>query len=82
MTIKIIDVNSENIKDYLSVCFCKKDSIGYNLKLDWMKKRLKEGLKIKFITDNKDKIVHGYIEYIDGENAWRAVDAKGYLFIH
>ena len=46
-----------------------------------MKKRLKEGLKIKFLTDDKDNIVHGHIEYTKGENAWRAVDAKGYLFI-
>ena len=24
----------------------------------------------------------GFIEYIPGEFAWRAVDAKGYMFIH
>lgn len=82
MTIQIVDINLKNIKNYLSICFCKKDSIGYNIKLDWIKKRLKEGLKIKFITDDKDNIVHGYIEYINGENTWRAVDAKDYVFIH
>ena len=79
---KIIDLNLENIKQYPSICFCKKDSVGYNLKLDWMKKRLSDGLVIKFLTDQKDNIIHGYIEYTNGENAWRAVDAKGYLFIH
>ena len=82
MAIKIIDVSPKNIENYLSVCFCKKASSGYNKKLDWMKKRIKEGLKIKFLTDDKDNIVHGYIEYTKGENAWRAVDAKDYLFIH
>ncbi len=82
MAVKIIDINQDNIKDFLSICFCKKDSVGYNLKLDWVKKRLTEGLKIKFLTDDQDNIVHGYIEYINGESAWRAVDAKGYLFIH
>ena len=34
------------------------------------------------MLDKKDNIVHGYIEYTKGENAWRSVDAKWYLFIH
>lgn len=82
MKLRIVDVNLKNIKDYPSVCFSKKDSAGYNLKLDWFKKQIKKGLKIKFLTDDNDNILHGYIEYTDGQNAWRAVDAKGYLFIH
>ena len=82
MTVKIIDINPDNIKNFLSICFCKKNSVGFNQKIEWIKKRLKEGLKIKFLIDEKDNIVHGYIEYIEGQNAWRAVDARGYLFIH
>ena len=31
--------------------------------------------------NDKEKCI-GFIEYIPGEFAWRAVDAKGYLFIH
>jgi len=80
MSLQKINLDLQNYKDYPSVCFCKKDSIGYNKKQDWVKDRLKEGLKIKILTDGKS--INGYIEYIDGENAWRAVDAKGYLFIH
>jgi N-acetylglutamate synthase-like GNAT family acetyltransferase len=29
-----------------------------------------------------DKKCHGFIEYVPGEYAWRAVEAKDYLFIH
>ena len=39
-------------------------------------------MKIKILFDEEDKKIHGYIEYTSGENAWRAVDAKDYLFIH
>jgi len=76
----IIDLNLDNINNYPSICFCKKGSVGYTQKLDWMKKRLKEGLKIKVLTD--DEKIRGYIEYTNGENAWRAVDAKGHIFIN
>jgi ribosomal protein S18 acetylase RimI-like enzyme len=30
----------------------------------------------------KERKCIGFIEYIPGEYAWRAVDAQGYLFIH
>ena len=79
---KIINVNQENINNFPSICFCKKNSVGLNNKLDWINKRQKEGLKIKFLIDDETNKVHGYIEYSDGENAWRAIDAKDYLFIH
>ncbi len=79
---KIIDVNIKNISEYPATCFCKSDNMGYKIKLDWLKKRFKEGLKVKVLYAEKDKRVRGFIEYIDGENAWRAVDVKGYLFIH
>jgi N-acetylglutamate synthase-like GNAT family acetyltransferase len=39
-------------------------------------------LKIKALYFENDKKCHGFIEYVSGEYAWRAVEAKDYLFIH
>jgi len=41
---------------------------------------MSEGMKIKLLyLDNK---LCGYIEYIPGKLAWRAIDANNYFFIH
>jgi N-acetylglutamate synthase-like GNAT family acetyltransferase len=79
---KIIDVNLENIEEYPPTCFLNPQNEGYRIKQGWLKKRFSEGLKIKVLYDETDKKVHGFIEYVSGENAWRAVEAKDYLFIH
>lgn len=79
---KIIDVNLKNIEQYSPTCFLNPKNDGYKIKLGWLKKRFLERLKIKILYDEKDKKIHGFIEYVPGENAWRAVDAKKYLFIH
>lgn len=78
--VEIIEVTKDNMDKYCPRCFIAEDSPGMQAKLEWTKKRFKEGLKLKQIYDGKKLI--GYIEYIDGENAFRAVDAKEYLFIH
>jgi len=54
---------------------------GYQHKFQWIKKRLSEGLKVKMLNTQDDGIV-GYIEYVPGEHAWRAVNAENYMFIH
>jgi hypothetical protein len=79
--IKIVDTTADNILDY-GVCGYK-DIIraGYPEKVDWLKKRFKEGLKIKTLYSEKDGS-QGMLEYIPGEYCWRPVAAKGYLFIH
>jgi L-amino acid N-acyltransferase YncA len=46
--------------------------------LNWLQARFREGMRIK-ILKLPDR---GFIEYIPGEYAWRAVDASGYMFIH
>ena len=56
----------------------KRKSEGYARKLRWLKQRFAEGLRIKMFALPE----RGFIEYIPGEFAWRAVDAKGYMFIH
>lgn len=79
--IKIIDTNSENILE-LGVCGYKNiNTPGFPEKIDWLKNRFSEGLKIKTLYSEKDK-TQGMIEYIPGEYCWRPVEASGYMFIH
>lgn len=80
--VKIVDVNKHNISEYVPTCFLNPMNEGYQTKLGWIKKRFSEGMKIKLLYAGQDKKCNGFIEYIPGEYAWRAVDAKGYLFIH
>jgi GNAT superfamily N-acetyltransferase len=56
----------------------KKKSAGYKRKLEWLRARFAEGMRIKLL-ELPDR---GFIEYLPGEYAWRAVDAKGFMFIH
>ena len=80
--IKIINVDSNNISQYPPKCFLNPKNEGYQIKLEWLKKRFTEGLKIKLLYLEKERKYIGFIEYIPGEYAWRAVDALGYMFIH
>ena len=80
--VKIVDVNEKNINEYPPRCFLKTDNIGYKKKYDWLIKRFSEGLKIKNLYVEGEKNCNGFIEYIAGENAWRSVDAKDFMFIH
>ncbi len=79
---KIISVNSENISEYQPACFLNPKNEGYLKKLKWLKERFSNGLIIKLLYLENEKKCNGFIEYIPGEYAWRAVDAKGYMFIH
>ncbi len=76
----IIDVDKNNISQYPPKCFLNPKNEGYQIKVEWLKKRFSEGLKIKLLYLETKCI--GFIEYVPGEYAWRAVDAKGYMFIH
>lgn len=76
---EILDVAAENVEKTGFFCFMsKKKSEGYQRKLRWLKDRFAEGMRIKMLTLPE----RGFIEYIPGEHAWRAVHADGYLFIH
>ncbi len=78
-SVEIIDVNSENVDKTGFFCFMsKKKSPGYALKLAWLKERFSEGLRLKMLKLPE----RGFIEYIPGQYAWRAVNASGYMFIH
>jgi predicted GNAT family acetyltransferase len=79
--IGIVDTNADNICDY-SLCGYKSiKQEGYKRKTDWLKERFMEGMKVKIPHSSEDGSV-GMIEYVPGENAWRAVEAEGYMLIH
>jgi hypothetical protein len=80
--VKIVDVDENNMLQFPPTCFLNPKNEGFLIKVKWLKKRFSEGLKIKQLYIENEKKCNGFIEYIPGENAWRAVDAKGYLFIH
>ncbi len=81
--IRIVEIDGKNISEHPEViCFINPNHPSYSLKLQWLKKRFAEGLKIKLLYREHDTKCVGFIEYIPGEFAWRAVDARGYLFIH
>jgi ribosomal protein S18 acetylase RimI-like enzyme len=78
----IITINRNNLADYPDyVCFINAKHPAHSLKKEWVEKRLSEGLHIKLLYVPGQKKAAGFIEYIPGENAWRAVSAKGFLFI-
>ena len=79
---KIVRLTQENISQYPPTCFLNPKNEGYQIKLKWTKKRFSEGLKINQLYSEKEGKCIGFIEYIPGEYAWRAVNAEGYMFIH
>jgi L-amino acid N-acyltransferase YncA len=81
--LKIITITSQNLADYPDVvCFINKNNPAHSLKTEWLKQRLEEGLRIKLLYVEGKKKAAGFLEYASGENAWRAVTARNYLFIH
>ncbi|MEP1095892.1 MAG: GNAT family N-acetyltransferase [Cyclobacteriaceae bacterium] len=78
---KIVEVTPENATK--ETFFCIKDTKrqGFKDKLKWFEKRRKEGLQIKILKNDEDKMI-GFIEYVPAKYAWRPVDADNYMFIH
>ena len=80
-TVEIISFDSENLTNHGFFCYkSKPKSDGYRQKLDWLSQRQAEGLRMKILVEGKRSM--GFIEYIPGEYAWRAVRAADYLVIH
>ncbi|WGM89978.1 MAG: YoaP domain-containing protein [Candidatus Bathyarchaeum tardum] len=81
MGVKLIDITLDNVCEY-GVCGYKNiKNKGLQRKVEWLKARFSEGLKIKSMLTESDG-TQGLIEYIPGEYCWRPVQAKGYMFIH
>jgi GNAT superfamily N-acetyltransferase len=79
--LEIIDLNLDNVTGFGFCGYKNVKQEGYKRKTNWLKKRLKEGMKVKILESSEDGFV-GMIEYVPGEYAWRPVEAKGYMFIH
>jgi GNAT superfamily N-acetyltransferase len=79
--IAIIDAGPESVGNYGICGYKDPNNPGFQQKLKWLRKRFKEGLKIKVLHSEKDGTV-GSIEYLPGEYAWRGVHAPGYMIIH
>jgi GNAT superfamily N-acetyltransferase len=77
----IIGVTAENVADAGICCNKDKKSPGFKAKVDWVKLKINQGLKIQLVLDERGKQI-GFIEYIPAEFAWRPVKAAGYHFIH
>lgn len=79
--VKIIEVTPQNVKE--ETLFCVKDvsSTGFDCKQVWFQKSHDEGLHIKILKNQDEKMI-GFIEYVPVEKAWRPVDAEDYMFIH
>lgn len=63
-------------------CFHNPQHEAHVIKKQWIKEQFSNGLTIKHLFIEGEKKACGFIEYISGENTWRAVDAENYLFIH
>lgn len=75
----IVNVARSNVDETGFFCYMsKRRSEGYLRKLDWVKTRLDEGMRIKMLKLPE----RGFIEYIPGEFAWRAVNAPRHMLIH
>jgi len=76
---EIIDVQAGNVEETGFFCYMsKRKTEGWRRKLLWLKKRFAEGLRIKMLKLPE----RGFIEYVPGEYAWRAIHAKGYMVVH
>ncbi|MFZ2055606.1 MAG: GNAT family N-acetyltransferase [Candidatus Aminicenantales bacterium] len=78
--VEIIKVGQSNVSETGFFCYMsKRKSEGFRRKLGWLRARFDEGMQIKMLKLPE----RGFIEYIPGEFAWRAVEgAEGYMFIH
>jgi hypothetical protein len=82
MSCRIVEVTAENLGEHPQViCFINPGHELHHLKVDWLEQQFRLGLKIKLLYLEGQKRPAGFIEYVPGEHCWRAVAARGYLFI-
>ena len=76
---EILSIERSNVEDTGFFCYMsRRKSEGFLRKLAWVKARFDEGMRIKMLKLPE----RGFIEYIPGEHAWRAVNAPGHMVIH
>ncbi len=80
---EIVSIDEGNLEQHPgAICFINPKNPSFPLKIEWIKQRFSEGLHIKLLYSEGRKKIAGFIEYVPGEFAWRAVSAAGYMFIH
>jgi L-amino acid N-acyltransferase YncA len=78
---EIVETNAANISD-CSLCGNKPGrNEGHHRKSKWLQERYAEGLRYKVLRSRECGDI-GMIEYALGDQAWRPVEAAGYLVIH
>lgn len=78
---EVVDTDADNI-GACAICRYKSDrNEGRRRKLDWLRKRYAEGLRLKVLRSREFGDV-GMIEYAPASQAWRPVEAEGCLVIH
>ena len=78
---EVVDTNVDNIGG-CGICGRKPGRTeGYRRKCDWLKQHYAEGVRYKVLRSREFGDV-GVIEYAPGRQAWRPVEAAGYLVIH
>ncbi|MFC2123458.1 GNAT family N-acetyltransferase [Bacteroidota bacterium] len=78
--VELIDITLENIDVHGLGCLKNMKHPGFGRKKKWIENQLGSGFGMKILKKENKTI--GFVEYIDGEFAWRGVKAAGYLFIH
>ena len=78
---KLVEVTPKNALEESFFCIKDKKRQGFKDKHNWFEKRHKEGMRIKILKSDDDKMI-GFIEYVPGKYAWRPIDADNYMFIH
>ena len=79
----IVEVTRDAVSKYPQViCFINPKHPTHSLKVDWILAQFDRGMKIKLLFLDGVKKPVGYVEYLPGEQCWRGVNARGYLFIH
>lgn len=80
-SLEIVSVDAENLAE--RGFFCRKSKMkteGNRRKAAWAADGFEDGLGIEILYDDGRSV--GFVEYVPGEHAWRAVHAPGYLLIH
>jgi GNAT superfamily N-acetyltransferase len=80
-TFEIVSVNRDNVDKLGFFCYKSKAKFpGYKQKRRWLEERFDEGLQMRLAIEDGRSV--GFIEYIPGPFAWRAVNAEAYMAIH
>ncbi len=79
--LEIVSVDATNLDQ--RGFFCRKSKMktaGNQAKLAWVRQGFSDGLGLEVVYEEGRSV--GFVEYVSGRHAWRAVHADDYLFIH